>query len=98
MSEIDAQHLLSKKARSEPLSEESRKLAKKVFTTMLSNAERREICTRVPESEDPCTCCPRVDLLFKTAESRFVGSPEETDRWGPMKNPNPDAGCLCPAP
>ena len=50
MSEVDAHHPPSKKARPEALSEESRKLAKKAFTTTLSNAERREICTRAPKS------------------------------------------------
>ncbi len=76
MSEIDAHHPPSKKARSEPLSEESRKLVKKAFTTTLSNAERREIHTRELESGDPFTRYPRVDPLFKTTEFRFAGSSE----------------------
>ena len=73
MSEVDAHHPPSKKARPEPLSDESRKLAKKAFTTTLSNAEWREIRTRAP-LEEPFTRCPRVDPLFKTTESRFAGS------------------------
>ena len=66
----------TKKARSEPVSEETQELIKRAFTTTLNNSTRKEIRVRAPDLESTFTRCPRVDSLFKTADSRFTGNAE----------------------
>ena len=75
----------AKKAKPDPTSEETREVFKKAFTATLSNSARREIRTRAPEPDLPFTRCPKVDPLFKTADSRFSGNAEAKQTDGDLQ-------------
>ena len=61
----------AKKAKTELVSEETREVVQKAFTTTLTNAARKETCSRAPYLELPFTRCPKLDSLLRTSELRF---------------------------
>ena len=72
----DEEPVRSKKPKTVPVSEETKKLVKESFTKALSNSERKGIREKSSTLELPQTRCPKLDSLFKTQESKFTASSE----------------------
>ena len=53
------------------VSEETKAVMRKAFTSTLSNIARREIRSRAPGLDLQETHCPRLDSLYKSSESMF---------------------------
>ncbi len=91
MSEINAHHPPSKKARPEPLSEESRTLAKKAFTTTLSNASF--YCVNITDISTGIITSPQHDppSLPKEGQllSQVTSTPSMSLSWSSKLNDAP---------
>ena len=59
------------RAKKPKVSEQTKAVMKETFIFTLSNTAQREIQSRASGLDFTETCCPRLNLLYKTSESQF---------------------------